>query len=86
MAAAAAEETADVNARAFIGRRRLGRSRDGARVAAVRPGRGRARPRTRAEPASGDLTLAAPRRLLRRWRGVASSVAGPCATVAALGC
>lgn len=30
MAAAAAEETADVNARPFIGRRRLGTSRDGA--------------------------------------------------------
>lgn len=40
MAAAAAEETADVNARSFIGRRRLGGSRGGARGAAVIAGAG----------------------------------------------
>lgn len=40
MAAAAAEETADVNARSFIGRRRLGGSRGGARGSAVIAGAG----------------------------------------------
>jgi hypothetical protein len=38
MAAAAAEETADVNARPFIGRRRLGASRDGAGCSSGRVG------------------------------------------------
>lgn len=48
MAAAAAEETADVNARSFIGRRRLGGSRGGARAATLIPGAGLcATPRTR---------------------------------------
>lgn len=79
MAAAAAEETADVNARPFIGRRRLGASRDGAgalRAWLARTGRTDLRMR-------GGLRLGLdlPWEWLRRGRGVASSVPGPRARV-----